>query len=345
MNDTTRNILTGITGIVALLGFAALLMLFGEISSFGGKAWPMPVSLNDSGGVREGSVVTFNGVPVGTVERVDLTDDAEHPVLITVGVDADRRLPRPLIPLVSASLIGGGATLQFQSEPGVTRMNDFYPTDGSVTIVGEHTDLTARLTQTIGREAQRLAEALSGFREGFDTLATTYAKLGRDLDDLVRPLDAAESEAGVSNLRATIAKLNAALDDARGAIADSRLWLGDGELRGDVRSMVVEARGLVADGRVAVKSYGDLATSLQQDADALTKSLVPAADELSRTLEQVRAVAALAAKGDGTIASLLTKPDLYRSLLDASQRLEKALDETQLLLRKVKEEGLRLDLK
>jgi len=352
MKDTTRNIITGLAGIVALLGFAYLLMTFGEISGFRAEGWPLKIAINDAGGVREGSVVTLNGVPVGSVQEVSVTTDPAFPVLITAAIDRERRLPMPLTPTIQASLIGGGATLGLQTVRGVTSMAEFYPEDGSFVIEGEHTDLAARLTRTLGQEAQRLADSLGAFREGFEKLAETYATLGRHLDELVEPVGPGVGEEGIANLRITILKLNRTLDEARAAMIDARAWLGDDALRADVTETVREVRGavaevgsLAAEGRAAVSRYGELADSLRSNADALAGRLTTASDELSETLRQVQVVAKLASSGDGTLAQLLTRPDLHRSLLDSAQRLDRALDETRLLIRKIREEGLRLNLK
>ena len=50
------------------------------------------------------------------------------------------------------------------------------------------------------------------------------------------------------------------------------------------------------------------------------------------------------AKGEGTFGKLLTNPDLYDSLKDATDRLDKALAEFQLLAEKFRTEGVRLRL-
>jgi len=44
--------------------------------------------------------------------------------------------------------------------------------------------------------------------------------------------------------------------------------------------------------------------------------------------------------GEGTVARLLNDPELYRNLSDAAERLSLTLKDLQLLVRKVKDEGL-----
>ena len=44
--------------------FAALLFLFGEFEPMFAQRWPLKVAFNDAGGLRRGSLVTLNGVPI-----------------------------------------------------------------------------------------------------------------------------------------------------------------------------------------------------------------------------------------------------------------------------------------
>jgi hypothetical protein len=67
---------------------------------------------------------------------------------------------------------------------------------------------------------------------------------------------------------------------------------------------------------------------------------MPVADSLSATLEDVRRLTRLASEGQGTVAQMLNNPDLYNSMTDAAQRLERALTEAQLLIEKYKAEGV-----
>ncbi len=54
----------------------------------------------------------------------------------------------------------------------------------------------------------------------------------------------------------------------------------------------------------------------------------------------MQALARVAREGEGTIAQLLNNADLYRSLDDAAIRLERTLREAELLIGKVKAEGI-----
>lgn len=93
MRERVRNILVGLCTIGALAGGASLLFFFGEIEPFFTRRWPLQVAFNDAGGLRKGSLVTLNGVPVGAIERVEIWQDADRPVLITAAIDDGVEFP------------------------------------------------------------------------------------------------------------------------------------------------------------------------------------------------------------------------------------------------------------
>jgi hypothetical protein len=72
-------------------------------------------------------------------------------------------------------------------------------------------------------------------------------------------------------------------------------------------------------------------------------SLLRTADDVALTLEEVRRVTSVATDGEGTVAQLLSNPDLYNSLEDAATRLERTLVEIQLYIEKIKAEGIDVD--
>ena len=51
-----------------------------------------------------------------------------------------------------------------------------------------------------------------------------------------------------------------------------------------------------------------------------------------------------ASEGNGTVGMLLNNPDLYNSLTEAAVRLQRVLEEVQLLIEKLKAEGVQIKL-
>ena len=116
--------------------------------------------------------------------------------------------------------------------------------------------------------------------------------------------------------------------------------LGDDQLRGDARLAVHNANVLIEQATETMVQFADLAGRIQTDSESVSRHLAPVLDELASTLEEVHGLIARAAEGQGTIAQLLNNPDLYVSLTDAALRLERTLRDVQLLVEKVRSDGL-----
>lgn len=349
MSTRLKDLLTGLAGIGALAGLAALLLLYGELTGVVASRHAVMVAFDQAAGLRVGSVVTLNGVPVGEVGKIELVDpptDPERPVLVRANIDRSARLPATVTAHVEAGLLGGGARLALRIplpyEPGTAML----PQDPPPLIVGR----AGGLEETI---AAVIDERLAGFAESFEelrTLARTYTQVGQQLNDMLGPIDP-DAPDSTANLRLTVMRLNETLAEARAAIVLASGWLGDEQLQADVRSAIWRANVFVEHATNAVDAYANLAGSLSQEAgravealDArageVVATLQPVADGASLLLERMRSLATLAAEGEGTIGQLLNNPDLYKSLVDSAQRLEATLRKVELLLDKIREEGI-----
>ncbi|MCG8510359.1 MAG: hypothetical protein MI741_14120, partial [Rhodospirillales bacterium] len=74
--------------------------------------------------------------------------------------------------------------------------------------------------------------------------------------------------------------------------------------------------------------------------DALKKSYVKLADDLSEAVVSMQNLVNQMSEGEGTVGKLVKDPKLYDNLNDAAERLNTALDEIRLLVEKWKKEGL-----
>lgn len=335
MSDFARNFVIGLVSIAALIGFAVLLMFFGELELIRKERYEVEVRMNIAAGLRPSSVVELNGVSIGRVETITLhTDDPDHPVRVRLRIEKPHRIPENADARVEQSLLAGTAMLQLVSRPlpeGVERLS-YLPTDGTGYIEAFEQSLIDKITQELD---DRTAPLLAGL-ERFDELSRTYAELGKNLNELVAPLTEDED----LNLRTAILKLNTVLDDTREALRLASGWLGDDQIRHDVQEAVANSRALIESATKTFERYTELAGQLESGADELIDRLVPVADELSETLGAVRTLVHRANDGEGTIAQLLNNPDLYDSLTDAAVRLEQALLDARLLIQKIKAEGL-----
>lgn len=341
MKSTGRNFMVGLVSIVALLSFATLLMLFGELEELTTSRYQITIRMNNAGGLRQGSVVELNGVPVGRIDRVDLNvthEYPDHPVRVIAKIEQDVRIAENVKGVVESQLIAGAASMQLKTvAPEVGETVAELPHDGTAVIYLEYTPLLELIASELDARTEPLVRAIDAFEE----LSQTYIEVGRNLNALIEPQDAQAIAAGEPpNLHAAVFRFHELIDETETSLRLAQNWLGDEQLRGELRDAVVNARQLIEDAAATLTQVGMFTTQLEDRADDLVNRLVPIADELAVIFEQMRILTASATEGEGTIAQLLNNPDLYNNLNDATMRLERALREVQLFIQKVAAEGL-----
>jgi phospholipid/cholesterol/gamma-HCH transport system substrate-binding protein len=329
VNQTARNFLLGLTSIVAIGGLVVLLLLFGELEAIVKRRYVLTVDCMNAVGLRRGSTIELNGVPIGEVDDVMVLGDGRFPVRLVALIDQTVQIPDDVVPYATVSLLGGSATLELEGtvRPG----GPILPTDGTATLKAEiRSRLIEQITNELDARMSPVVDALAEFQV-----------LAHNLNELVEPPDPGRP-GEVLNIRTAVEALNEVLADVHEALALARSWLGDEQLRADTRDAVHNANLLIDQATATLDQYMRLAGRLEADAESVSKRLLPVFDELSTTLDEVRGIAAKANDGQGTIAQLLNNPDLYQSLDDAALRLERTLREVQLLLEKIKGDGLRV---
>ena len=332
MKSTQRDFIIGLVVIVALVCLSILLLQFGELDRLINPTYTIKVKLNAAGTTRIGSAVTLNGVRIGTVDGVELVDDREFPVVVQANVE--RRYPLPLGTkvLVSDALIGSGGRLDFMLPDSADADGQTYSMDGSAVLEGRWLSMTESLTSGLEDQMQPVMESL----DSFNALAGEWTGVGERVNWMLDPANRGDDGSVV----ATIEEFEATLADARTAIALAQNWLGDEQLHSDVTAAVWQANELFETATLATSNISTLAESLQLDSRRLVQSALPVAEEMARTLDRVTTLMDQAASGEGTIGQLMSNPDLYRSLEDAAQKLEATLTQLELLLQKIKDEGL-----
>jgi phospholipid/cholesterol/gamma-HCH transport system substrate-binding protein len=337
MREGVRNFLVGITSIVALVGLAVLLMLFGELDALVHPRYALNINTDHAMGLRPGSSVELNGVPIGVIDVIEVGDDPQFPVMMSALINDNVRIPTRATPYAATSLLGGASILEIEAT-GEDEAVDFFPTDGTATI---QAPLKIRMIEQITSELDARMKPLTESMERFNELAATYTEVGRNINEMVAMQREEDLAAGETpNLRTVVQKLYDVLDSTEEALALARDWLGDEQLRADAKAAVEKASTLIDQASETLDRFTELAGNLEADADELVKHIMPVADELSATLAEVRRLTTLATEGQGSVALMLNNPDLYHSLDDAAKRLEAALREIQLFMQKAKSEGL-----
>ncbi len=97
MSDAVRNFLVGAASIVALVGLAALLFLFGEMDWLRPR-YAVTINAPHATNLRTGSAVNLNGVPIGVVEDIVLWPAAAYPVELILMIDDGVEIPATVAP-------------------------------------------------------------------------------------------------------------------------------------------------------------------------------------------------------------------------------------------------------
>lgn len=351
-----RDFLTGVVSLAGLAGLIFTLMMFGEFAGAGQRRYAITAYVANAGGLSDSSPVTLNGVRIGKVTRVDVRKDGVPGAVLTLKIAADASIPRHAVAMIDKGLFGD-AGLEF-TVPPITATTAAAPIEtfkpGEIIDLGAPVSPLERITKLVEEPLTRLADSMGNV----DELTRTYQRVGDNLNDLLEPRSPEEvAQSGgtkAPNLRST-------LERADRAFAAANTWLDDEQLREDTRQTIARAKSLADELTTLSQAWTRTAAaadqSLQQiatNANDLTNRTSTALEQLSAradaTLKSVEAAAtefeqvtARVNRGEGTLGQLSTNPDLYRSLTDAVQRLDRTLVELDALLVQFRTKGIPVD--
>lgn len=158
MTETARNFLIGLTTLAALVGLAYLLYRFGELEAMVNPRYDITINATHAAGLRQGSTIELNGVPVGVVRQLTTAQGAQYPVHITAQIDHSQQIRADVVLYAATSLLGGSATLQLEApRTEIGKPPQFLPTDGSAEI---NRKILSRLIEQITAELAPLIEAV-----------------------------------------------------------------------------------------------------------------------------------------------------------------------------------------
>ena len=333
MNERTRDAIIGLAAILAAVTTILMLLAFGSLRELARDSVDLEIRMNRAGGLRYGSQITLDGVPIGTVDSVELQIDKELPVLFNCRVDDWVRIPVDHTVKVDAALIGGGTRLAILSlDPAPDRVT--YPSGKTPVLNGIFMSLDETLASSLDVRMGPIAESFSEV----GALAGTYQALGEQLRELV----ATGGDEGLG-IASTIERVNATLDQANLAFAAATDWLDDAQLQEDAKSAIFKANLLIERATEAALAAGRLATTLETESPALIARLSSTATAVDDTLGEIQGLLRRTSEGEGTLGRLINDPALYEDLDDAAKRLADTLEAIRVLVDAIKAEGINVD--
>ena len=333
MNERYRDIAIGIAAIAAIIATAMMLLSFGAFRGVMQSNYPATVRLDRAGGLRFGSQITLDGVPIGLINGVELQMAEQQPVKIDCAIDSWARIPIENEIVVETALIGGGTILAFRSTSDTPDRAVYAPEELPV-FLGNYSDVRDTISALLD---SRMGPILDSF-DSFGQLAQTYKEVGDRVNAIL-----AEGPESEESVRTAIVRINGVLLDARKALDLAADWLEDPQIQEDARNAIFKANMLIEGATETIGKAGELADVLKGESVAVASSLVATADAIDLTLMDMRSVMKQAVDGPGTVSRLMSDPALYEDMQDSIQRLESTLASVQALIDAIEKEGLNVD--
>lgn len=339
MVETRRNMLVGIFTLGGFLMLVWLLMMFGEMPSWLSRGeYDIQIKVSEVRGISESTPVSFNGVPVGRVRRVEFVSP-EHPgsVQIIASIKREYSIPEGTIAKLQPAGLGIGLGSVTLVPPQLIRR--MLPKDGQGALIhgqlvspfgdlisGTMLDSIERAFQEVGS----LAEALVPAAEGMQALLEKRS---------VAAVDAPQGE-----LDRAIANLSTVIERADTTLKTFNSLFGDPAFKDDLLASLANIREVTTDTKQAASDFRSVAHTLKTDIPLMTAqltstfddlhsdlsrisgSVMPALDNLASTTAFLERIARAAAEGDGTVGLLLHDARLYEALVVSVQRMTDLVD-------------------
>ncbi len=332
MNPFKKNLLVGITVLVALVLLGVMIMRFGDAPArlFARAQFPVTFHAERADGVSEGSPVGYRGVKVGQVQKVRLGEDRAS-VIIQVLMNQDARVPENVQGTITSTLFGGSSSL-------------------SLVLVSKTPDDTHGVPHGPVAPAGQLkpgAELYAEFR-GVDILPrelTDLASSVRNLSEQFQQSHLVEHfDQVVVSASTQLGKIGRLLDDVSGVVEDKDIRQNLREAVTNFHDTSAHLEQLTRNANTQLTQVSDNANKLMSSAqgriDQLGTQVGDRLAQLSKVLDNLNGVMGKINGGNGTAAMLINDPKLYESLLDTSKSLNLTIKDLQRLVEQWEQEGL-----
>ena len=371
MKDSTRNVIVGLTVLVALAIMAGMALVFRELPAFLQPGYIVKVHFPDTGGVQSSADVVMVGIRIGHVSAVQYLNpsDPTQGVVFTAVIKKDVNIPGTANAYAaSGGALGGGASVVFSVDnqpPGKDRKDaggqslKWLPKDDSAYLEGGRQgggggasqfippDLLDDLREAMG-SIKRLANSLESFLSPPEEPAASAPGVA-----VAASGPAGSRPAGYKpNLTVTMAKFDAALDSVNRVLGDKENQANIKQGLQQFRDAAVATHEAMASVQKLLEPAKDTLTDISEAADTAKQQfkdiggkLVDDAGRLGKLISELNQIAIKLEQGEGTAGKLLNDPALYNHMVDAATQLKNTLTQLQVLLEQWKKQGLGIKLK
>ena len=350
MDDKVVKFRVGVVVLATMILLAIMIMLFNDVGSFWTGTYTLYIHFPEAPGVAAETPVRKDGILIGKVTRVRFADDdpgfhTVGGVIVTISVNADRRIHTNERCTISTSLIGD-AVLQFV--PGGPHPSAEFLTDGAYlqgTVAANPLQLLTNLEGNIGEAINSVAGAGNDIgllaRRLNGMLDTNGDQLGRIINKTERAIDSFQQTMhginGVLGYPDTVV-LDENGQPVPGAMPGEPAELGKQlvtlpQLMTETRDAVLEMRAAIETANRNMANLERFTAPLGDNGAQLITKVDSAAGHLDELLEQFVMFGQALNRQEGTIGLLMKDPELYRHLNAAACNIEKITRELQPIIK------------
>lgn len=304
----SKEVKTGIIAVFAVGLFISGVNFLKGNSFFGGDDVYYAYFPN-SGGVAPANNVLVNGVIVGKIVSVELTQkkDSLKRVLITFNIQSnDFKIPKgSKIQVGATDLFGKGMIL----DPNPFMNSGFYKPGDYI-------------------QGYTMVDMISQAKTYVDPVVAKLQKLMTSVDKVVNSVSAFWDTTATSELEGSLKELKRAIHNI-GHVAESVDGLVDEE-KVKLGKILSNVEGITAN----LKKSNEQISSIIGNAKKITDDLVTAdfktvVGDAQKTIKSLNATLEKANKGEGTLGKLLSDDKLYDELVNTNKSLQNLVDDIQ----------------
>lgn len=323
----------GVLGLAAFFILGVLIFLLTSTHGFFRSYAELRTFMDDAGGIADGSVVRLNGISIGYLDHLKLTNSrdpkrtvefdmkvkpeylSQIPADSVVGIAAANVLGDKFLNITKGRLqdqpVRNGAELKAVQTQDIPEL---MASMGNVltsfqTIVGRVDNLLAGVEQGKGNLGLFLKD--EELYKRLNSLASEGQKLLADVRNGQGSLGKFLYDPGLYNQAVAIEnRLDTMLADLQGGQGSAGKLLKDPALYDEAQKTVAEIRGLVAQ----INSGKGTVGSLIKD-DTIAKHLDELVTRFNATMDKINS-------GQGTLGQLMTNPQLYDALTGTTREFQ-----------------------
>lgn len=321
----------GIMALVAMIIVGALIFLLTSRQNFFTSTFVLRTYMDDSSGMTEGAPVRLNGILVGELDELKLTDskDPRRAVEIVMSVRSKYlgEIPKDSRAGISASNLLGDKFINITRgtqpqhvQPGGEIAS--VPNQDIPELMAQSASLLAQFQDLLGRVNAILSDVEAGKGNIGKILKDEelYTRLNAAIADAQQILIAVRTGKGTishlinddelyQDVRASIGKLNSLVDELQQGRGTAGKLLKDEALYNDLRKTTTQFNELLSDLQAGRGTAGKLLKD-----EAMYSKINQLLGKVDTTIDKLNA-------GQGTLGQLMVNPQLYDSLNGATGEL------------------------